>query len=370
MNIAIFFGGKSVEHDVSVVSAQIVMQGFRALPHHHLIPVYVTPEGRWIVFEKPPSIAEVKKRRHDETCWKLALEAASGKMILETGGVMKKRKIIDLAFPIIHGTNGEDGTLQGLFEMVNVPYVGCGVGASAMGMDKVHQKQVFTSMGIPIVEWMWFMRHEFEDDPEKMLTSVESKLRYPIFIKPANLGSSIGISKATDRDSLRNAIEVAARYDRKIIAERGIENAMEINCAVMGNDNPIASLLEQPISYREFLTFEEKYLTKGGSMKGVKSRVKIPAPVSPEITKKIQSLAVEAYKALDCSGISRVDFFLEHGEKIYVIEINTMPGSLQQHLWKPSGVDLPKLLQSLIDFALERHREKQKNLTFYHSELI
>lgn len=370
MNIGVIFGGRSVEHDVSIVSAQIVMEGFKALPQYTVIPIYIKPNGQWLVYNKIPSIKDLKKAKDSKEVWKLVLNCEQGKMILEKDGLFKKRKIIDVAFPVIHGTNCEDGTLQGLLEMVNVPYMGCGVSASAMGMDKAHMKQIFKSAGLPIVEYVVFLRKDFQENPDAVLRIIESKIPYSVFVKPANLGSSIGITKAVDRESLKNAIEVAACYDRKIIAERGIENAVEINCAVLGNNEPIASVLEQPVSYKQFLTFEEKYIQKGGTMKGIKNKVKIPAPITDDKTKEIKELAVKAYKSLDCAGISRVDFLIEDGSMVFVNEINTIPGSLQRHLWKASGIGLAKLLEKLIEFALQKHEEKQKNLTFYKSELI
>jgi D-alanine-D-alanine ligase len=372
MNIGIIFGGKSVEHDVSIVSAQVVSKGFAKLKHE-ITPIYISPEGKWIVFptgKRMPSIDEIKKTRDTAKPAQVVMDGESDKLVLRKPGFLKKEAVIDLALLMMHGTNGEDGSLQGVLEMINVPYTGSNVGASALSMDKVHMKQIFKSANIPITNHMWFLRSRWEKDSKSILKEIGELLEYPIFIKPANLGSSIGITKATDDNSLKEAIEVAVRYDRKIIAEQGVINLIEINCAVIGNDDPQPSVLEQPVSYTEFLTFEEKYIQKGGSMKGAKSRVKIPAPLSEDKTKEIKELAIKTFKILDCSGIARVDFLLDEKHNVYVNEINPIPGSLQQHLWKASNIPLDELVERLIELAMDRHAEKEKNLTFYRSELL
>lgn len=373
--IGLFFGGRSVEHDVSVVSAQIISKGFATLSaRYRLIPIYITASGNWVVFSsgKFPSIAEIKKYRYSQSNVSLKLSPETNQLILKKS--FGRRLKIDIAFPLIHGTYGEDGALQGLLEMAGVPYAGPGVLSSAVGMDKILFKDVMAANNLPIVSHLWFHRDEWQANQEGIISRIESALPYPIFIKPSNLGSSIGIARATDRVSLTDAIEVAIRYSPRVIAEQGIESSrlMEVNCAVIGYKDPTPSILEQPLHYSEFLTFEDKYVGggKGGSMKGLKSKVKIPAPVSEDIKKEIQSLAVKTFKLLDCAGVARVDFLVEDGTKVYVNEINTIPGSLQQHLWRASGLPLPELLERIISTAEEVATARRQNLTSFESSLL
>jgi D-alanine-D-alanine ligase len=274
-------------------------------------------------------------------------------------------------FPCVHGTFGEDGTLQGLFELADLPYVGAGVVGSATGMDKIIMKAAFQAAGLPVVGYLWFRRSRWERSPDEVLDEVESRLRYPLFVKPANLGSSIGISKARRRDDLKGALEVAASYDRRLLVEEAVDNAVEINCSVLGNDDPIPSVCEQPVAWQEFLSYEDKYLRgeKGQGMKGASRR--IPAPISPELTRRIQGLAVAAFQVVDCAGIARVDCLLnEATEEVFVNEINTIPGSLSFYLWEPSGVSFVELTDRLIQLALERHAEKAKTHYSYDSTIL
>lgn len=246
---------------------------------------------------------------------------------------------IDIIFPTIHGTNGEDGTIQGLFELMNIPYVGSGVLASSVGMDKILMKDVFKANGLPIVDYMWFYRREWIDDQKKTIKAIEEGLGYPVFVKPANLGSSIGISKAKDREGLIHAMEIAIRYDRKIIVEEAIENPREINCAVMGyDDNVIASLCEEPLGWDEILTFEDKYIksnVKGLGKEG--SRRIIPADIEDNIRENIEDIASKAFMVIDGEGNARIDFLLDRDNNIYVNEINTLPGSIAFYLWEGKG---------------------------------
>ncbi len=373
--IGLFFGGRSVEHDVSVVSAQIIAKGFSALSgRYRLVPIYITSTGNWVAFSSGnfPSIAEIKKYRFSSGNVSLKLSPETNQLILKRS--FGRRLIIDIAFPLIHGTYGEDGTLQGLLEIAGVPYAGPGVLGSAVGMDKILFKDVMTANNLPIVSHLWFHRDEWRDNQEGIITRIEFTLSYPIFVKPSNLGSSIGIARATDRISLTDAVEVAIRYSPRVIAEQGIESnrLMEINCAVIGYKDPTPSVLEQPLHYSEFLTFEDKYIGggKGGSMKGLKNKVKIPAPISDAVKEEIQSLTVKTFKLLDCAGIARVDFLVEDKTKVYINEINTIPGSLQQHLWRVSGISLPELLERVITSAVEVAADRRQNLTSFESSLL
>jgi len=272
---------------------------------------------------------------------------------------------VDVIFPVLHGTFGEDGTIQGLLELADMAYVGAGVLGSAAGMDKDIMKSLFAAAGLPIVKHVTILRSAWEKEPKKVQKFVESKLKYPVFVKPANLGSSVGISKAHDRKQLGPAIEEAAKFDRKIVIEQGVggkkNKAREIECSVLGNDDPVASVPGEIVPVKEFYDYNAKYLDEG-------SELIIPAKLTKAETKRVQELAVRSFKAVDCSGLARVDFLMEPGSgsrKIYLNEINTMPGftaiSMYPKLWAASGLDYPDLIDRLIQLGLERHADKKKN---------
>jgi D-alanine-D-alanine ligase len=270
---------------------------------------------------------------------------------------------IDLIFPVLHGTYGEDGTLQGLLEMAAIPFVGCGTLASSCGMDKVTMKALFKEAGLPICAYTWLLRSDWESDSRKVARRIAREIGFPCFVKPANLGSSVGVSKATDKTSLAKAIELAARYDRKIIVEELVEGR-EIECAVMGNDHPQASLPGEYIIHEEsarFLDYTEKYASTGHV------EFIVPARISKTVIKRIQKMAVVAYKAIDAAGLSRVDFFLKPDGDLLVNEINTLPGLTDvsgfPKMWEATGVPFPKVIDRLIEFAVERHRERTRNET-------
>jgi len=264
---------------------------------------------------------------------------------------------VDVIFPVLHGTFGEDGTIQGLLELADVPYVGAGVLASSAGMDKDVMKRLFRDAGLPVVPWETVLRRDWEQDPAGVRKRIEKRLRYPLFVKPANLGSSVGITKVHEPQELQAAMDLAAQYDRKILVEKAVD-AREIECAVLGNDNPEASLPGEIIPVNEFYDYEAKYIKEG-------SELVIPARLSPRQTKRVQELAVRAFKAIDCAGMGRVDFVLDRKSgRIFVMEINTIPGftsiSMYPKLWEASGVPYSKPLDRLIELALERHRDKTR----------
>jgi D-alanine-D-alanine ligase len=270
------------------------------------------------------------------------------------------RGALDVIFPVLHGTYGEDGALQGLLEMANVPYVGCGVLGSALGMDKEKMKMIFSSVGLPTVEYLVCRRHEWERSPEVITNAVEESFGYPCFVKPVNLGSSVGVGKAHDRHELEHAINVAAEYDHKIIIERGLD-CREAECAVLGNEQPIVSVVGEVISSNEFYDYRAKYIDG-------KSQTVIPADIAQEITAEVRQQAVQAFLALDLNGLARVDFFIEKGtNKVYINEVNTLPGfteiSMYPKLWEASGLPYPELLDRLIELAIERHADRQRNRT-------
>lgn len=366
--VGVVFGSRSVEHGVSILTAHYVMAALDRA-QYEAVPIYITREGHWVTGDALLDPNSFKDLRLTGLSLERVIVAPDPSLpvLMRTPDARRFfRKTIlgrvDVAFPVIHGTHGEDGTIQGLFELADVPYVGAGVLASAAGMDKILMKSVFRDHGLPVVRSLGLLRSSWRATPEDAVKRVEAALAYPLFVKPANAGSSIGITKARDREQLRAGLELASRYDRRIIVEESVENGTEINCAVLGYEDPKPSLCEQPVSQAELFSYQEKYMRDlGGS-----DRL-IPAPISNELTAKIQGLAVQAFRALDCSGVARVDFLVAAGgERVYVNEINTLPGALAFRLWKPLGLRFPELLDRLIRLALERHEDKRQ--TCYASE--
>lgn len=372
--VAVVFGSRSVEHEVSIVTAMQVFENINR-DKYEIIPVYIDKIGRWLIDARLETLESFKNLKLKEIkAPEYIFQASPSVKSLIPKSAIKSffTKIsADIYFPVIHGTFGEDGTLQGLFEMADVPYVGSGVTGSAVGMDKIIQKAVFKEIGIPIVKYVWFLKSEWENNKIEIIKNIEKILGYPVFIKPANLGSSVAISKAGGLKELENAIDVASHFDRRIIVEEGKENIIEINCSVLGNNDLTASVCEQPIKTQDVLTYEDKYL-KGGKTKGMAglSRL-VPAPISEELTKKIQDMAKRAFKAVDAAGISRVDFMVKPDtEEFWITEINTLPGSLSFYLWEKSGISFSELLDKLISLGFERHQERQSLMFSYDSDLI
>lgn len=368
LRVGIIFGGKSGEHEVSLASAQAVA---RALDRSKYAVglIGITKEGRWVSGDDA--------LRHLAAISPTPLlapesESASGAVsapihsaeLVPSATTTSPLATIDVAFPLVHGPLGEDGTLQGLLELADIPYVGAGVAASAVGMDKALMKAVFRAHNLPVLDWLVILRREWETQPDDVIYRVESVLGYPCFIKPANLGSSVGVSKARNRDELRRALELAAQYDRKLIAERAAQNAREIECSVLGNDDPIASVPGEVIPRREFYDYAAKYASDSGT------ELIVPAELAPELARGAQELAVRAFKAIDASGMARVDFFLERGtHKLLLNEINTIPGftsvSMYPRMWQQSGISFADLIDRLIQLALERHADKRKSKIAY-----
>ncbi len=369
IRLGVLFGGRSGEHEVSLVSAAAVMRALDPAKYE-LVPVGITREGQWRVGPKAfdllpegaggdsaqptaPLQAVLKEGRAvalsvDPTAPKLLPLAKSS---VTTGA----RPDVDVIFPVLHGTFGEDGTIQGLLELADVPYVGAGVLASSAGMDKDVMKRLFREAGLPVVPWELVLRSDWEHDPTRVRKRIEKRLRYPVFVKPANLGSSVGITKVHKREEFQAALDLAAQYDHKILVERAVE-AREIECAVLGNDNPEASVPGEIHPVNEFYDYEAKYIKEG-------SELVIPARLTARQTKRVQELAVRAFRAIDCAGMGRVDFLLDRKSgKFFVLEINTIPGftpiSMYPKLWEASGLPYSKLLDRLVELALERHRDK------------
>ncbi|MBI2617048.1 D-alanine--D-alanine ligase [Candidatus Gottesmanbacteria bacterium] len=376
-HIGVFFGSRSPEHDVSIITAQLVIAGLKALGKN-IVPVYIDKHGNWFlgsllgnlsVFQSG-EIDSVKKRLGKFT---IDLEKSKGKLVFHKLGLVGGKEItIDLAFPTFHGSYGEDGTVQGLFEMFDIPYVGCGVASSAIAMDKVLTKQYYQMYGFPTTKFLFYLYKDWNSRKKSILAEVSRRLRFPVFIKPARLGSSIGIQKVKGKKNLEFAFEVAFHYDEKVIVEESVDNLVDITCCVIGNSKPIASKLQESIFQSTFFSFEEKYLKKGGAQLGkAKGNIIIPARVSDRITKEIQKTAEEIFACLECRGIARIDFLHDAKKNVFFAnEINPLPGTLYHHLWKASGIEFPKLLELLLDFARESHEGRKRVTYTFQSDIL
>ncbi len=384
ITVGVMFGGRTVEHQVSVITGLQVIENMDKSKYDP-IPIFVTKEGDWYTGEELLDIKNYKDLG--------GLLSRAKKVFLppipsmgylyfypiKTGFFKKEAEYIklDAIFPAFHGMHGEDGTMQGLFELANIPYVGCRVTGSAVGMDKIIMKDIFKANGLPTVNYTWFLRKEYESNKDKIVSDIENALKYPMFVKPANLGSSIGISKAHNKEELLSAIEVAIHYDRRIIVEEGLEDMVEINCSVLGSDDDLlASVCEQPVSWQEFLSFDDKYM-RGNSKKGMKTAGmtattrNVPAPIPEEKSAEIKNLAKEVFKVLDCSGVSRIDFMLRKGDmQVFVNEINTIPGSMAFYLWEYESIHFKELIDRLIQIALRIHKDHNKNMYVFDTELL
>lgn len=359
IRVGLIYGGRSGEHEVSVLSANSVMQAIDR-EKYEVLPIGITKDGRWIPGQTPIRLVESKnlqvrllsdQRDNDNEKYGI-LANKQGNLLAGLG------ERVDVVFPVLHGPFGEDGTIQGLLELAGIPYVGGGVAASAVGMDKVLMKLIFEQKGLPVGDYLYYLRKDINGKSEVIINEIEQKLGFPCFVKPANLGSSVGISKAHNCDELNRALCFAAEFDRKVIVEKML-SGREIECAVLGNDDPIASVPGEIMPCAEFYDYDAKYVLND-------SKLEIPAALSEETTAKVRELAVRAFKAIDCSGLGRVDFFVDdQAERIFVNEINTIPGftriSMYPKLWEASGIGYTELIDRLLQLALERHRDKMSN---------
>jgi D-alanine-D-alanine ligase len=368
IRVGVIFGGRSGEHEVSLASARSVMSAMDK-EKYEIVPIGITKEGRWIASGDPLMALEAGDVGVSQPVALLGDPSRRGLMRLEdTEQAVKATRLaeLDVVFPVLHGPYGEDGTVQGLLELAGIPYVGAGVIGSALGLDKAVFKDVMLAHGLPITDYLLVKRKEWETVPEEVMDWAEAALGYPVFTKPANLGSSVGIRKCHDREELTRGLTEAARYDRKLLVEVAVPAAREIEVSVLGNDDPIASVPGEIIPSREFYSYEAKYIDHGDEASGLL----IPAPISPEMTERVRDLAVQAYKAIDCAGMARADFLLsdETGE-LYVSELNTIPGfttiSMYPKLWEASGIPYPELIERLIDLAIERYQDKGCSETSY-----
>lgn len=372
--LGIFFGGKSTEHEISVITA---LQAINNLDKekYSIIPVYIGKNGEMYSGEKLLDINNFKDL--DSLILSLThiyLGRKKGNFGLFTSGMMPKFTKIDVAFPIFHGTFGEDGSVQGLFEMNNVPYVGFNVASSAVGMDKTLSKHLFNALGLNVLDYISFSRNEWLSNSKEIVKKITDKFRMPVFVKPATLGSSIGVNKVSNEDSLSFAIEIAFVYCEKVMIEEALEEVLEVNCSVLGYKEPKASVCEMPISSGEMLSFADKYQKgqKGSKFQGMASLSrKIPAPISEKLSREIQNISIKIFKAMGGCGVVRIDYFVsEKNERITVNEINTIPGSLSYYLWNKSGIEFPQLLDHLIEFANERHSDREKTQFTFSTNIL
>lgn len=384
--IGVFFGSRSPEHDVSIITGQLIISGLKELGYH-VIPIYINKKGQWLISEKLGSIKFFtdpnQKLLKEVSRFYLDLEESIGKESFKQKSIIGKKITIDLAFPAFHGQNGEDGTFQGLCEMLNVPYVGCDVTSSAITMDKVLTKMIYKANNISTVDFVYFNLEQWRVNKKDIIQQIKS-LNWPVMIKPARLGSSIGISKVKSRTEqgsgtgtknqkdLEFAIEVALHYDEKVIVEKCITDLMDVTCCLIGNDNPTPSLLQESVFSSGFFSYEDKYLKGGGAQTGNATQsIIIPARLDSKTTKEIQNAAVKVYQVLGCSGIARVDFLYDKKtKKWFANEINTLPGTLYHHLWKKSGVPFGELLKKLIGFAEEKYQKKKQITYTFDSNIL
>lgn len=384
LRIGVVFGGRSSEHEVSLASARSVMAVLDP-EKYEVTPIGITHSGQWVIAGNPMELLAAggpapgpreKAQPGSEAGGHRAAPGDADVLIGRVNGPAGGRELVpgatggafpklDVIFPILHGPYGEDGTIQGLLELAGVPYVGCGVLASSLGMDKIASKHVFAAHGLPVMPFQEVKRKSFEETPEEVILGLEAALPggYPMFVKPANLGSSIGIGKARGRSELRAALADAARYDRRLIVEEAVPDAREIECSVLGNDSPIASVPGEVVPSNEFYDYSAKYLDG-------RSQLLIPAPIPAEVSSRVRELAVRAFTAIDGAGLARVDFLMNGttGE-LFLNELNTMPGftsiSMYPKLWEASGIPYAELVDRLVDLALERHTDEARSLTTY-----
>ena len=388
MNIAVLFGSRSCEHDVSIISAMQLMEAAKTAGFT-VTPIYISRDGMWYTgdaLNNVETFRDFNPMGKGITRINIDVSANAGDIWAwppQRAGIFAKVPApiahIDCAIPVFHGLHGEDGSIQGLFEMANIPYASSGVLGSSVGMDKIAMKQLLRGAGYPVLDFVWFTRDQLKTEREAIIEKIEKKIKYPAFVKPASLGSSIGVSRANNREELEKAIEVAASYDRRILVEVGVTHPVEINCAALGYGEDVrASVCEMPVPTADgsFLTFWEKYLrnagTKGNAAsQGMKSLSRVvPAPIGDELTARIQKMTKEIFSLLDCRGTVRIDFILDENDMLYVNEPNTIPGSLAFYLWKECGVSFPQLVEKMVEDALRAHADQDSSVYAYDSTIL
>lgn len=378
IQVGVIFGGRSVEHEISVISAQQAISAFDKNAYA-ITPIYITKAGKWYTGDALMNVDNYKNLDQllaQSTEIYLSPTFGDFNLYPVKTGLFGKKDLgkIDVAFPVIHGTNGEDGTLQGLLELKGIPFVGCNVLSSAVGMDKIMMKMVLKESGLPVVDYTWFTDRSWHTNQDAIIAKVK-EIGFPVIIKPSNLGSSVGVSKATDEKQLLEAVELAGSFSSRILVERMVQNLKEINCSVLGDANEQASsVCEEPLGAGDILSYKDKYVNNakgsGGSKGMTSTKRQIPANIPVELSDKIQNLAKETFRILDCSGVSRIDFLTDtQTGDVYVNEINTIPGSLSFYLWEATDKKFDRLLKDLVDTAMKRQRERQ-NLLISYSENI
>lgn len=381
LQLGVIYGSRSCEHEVAIISALQLMRNVNR-EKYDVIPVYISQSGVWYTGDVlmdmktytpfDPFNKGLKKVHLDLTAGSGALLHFAPKKGLFGGMTQEVIAHLDCVIPVMHGAHGEDGTLQGLLEMANLPYTSTGVLGSSIGLDKVAMKHYFRGMQFPVLPDCTPTRAAWREDAEKVMDMIEEKLGYPVFVKPASLGSSIGVSRADNREKLRDALELGYSYDRRVLVEKGLDKPVEVNCSVLGFDDEVrTSVLEMPNTGSDFLDFAEKYLMGSGS-KGMASLKRIiPAPVGDEMTEKIQSLSKQVFEALDCKGVVRIDYMLDrHSDNFYITEINSIPGSLAYYLWSESGLAYPELIDEMVRYAMKAKEEKDQNNLAFASDIL
>jgi D-alanine-D-alanine ligase len=380
--IAVIFGGRSAEHDVSIITAiGSIIKPLQLTKQYRIEAVYVSKSGAWYWDEKLKDISLFTSGDINDFLHKtkpVSVQFDGGMTLVKATGIAgrKLQRGIDIVFPAMHGTYGEDGSLMGLLDMANVPYVGCGLAASVIAMDKVLAKVMVEERGIPVAPFQYFSRAELERSLPVVLESITSVLKYPLFVKPTHLGSSIGISRATNETELRNALEVAAHYDDKIIVEEAIPNLIEVTIPIMGNEELKPALAERPLTNPDdFFDFETKYLQggkKGGKgTKGAQGYSELPADIPKQLYEAAVDVALMAYQAIGCSGLARIDLLIDSkSESIYFNETNPLPGSLYTHNWRAAGISAVELVETLVQLAVERHQHRQQLATTFNTNYL
>ena len=379
--IGVIFGSRSCEREVSIISA-VQMMRYADPEKYDVIPVYIDETGVWYTGDRLKDINSFKPFRPDTAGIERVfpdLTAGSGALLKmsRTGGLLSREKLeiaarIDVFVIVMHGLNGEDGTLQGLFELANIPYTSTGVAGSAIGMDKIMMKQFFQGAELPVLPGVWFTRREYEKDPEYVLRRVSETIGFPVFVKPANLGSSIGVSRADDIEGLKDSMDLAFDYDRRVLVEKGLDHPIELNCSVLGYDDEAeASSIEMPLNSTDFLDFNEKYLASGGS-KGMASLHRVlPAPIENSLKEQIQEMSRKIFRMLDCKGVVRIDYMFDKTSgQLYITEINTIPGSLAFYLWEYDRVSYARLIDRMIEYAEKAHADRNRSNFAFTSDIL
>lgn len=375
INVGVFFGGRSVEHEISIISALQVIHSIDR-NKYNVVPIYITKRGQFYTGDALEDIQNYKDMdRLLSRSKQMVITNHDGEKVMTEypASMFRKGRLgtLDVALPVVHGTNVEDGTLQGYLEMLDIPYAGCNVLSSALGMDKIAMRMVLKEAGLPVLDYVWFYSKRWFSDPVGIYREIELQLAYPLIVKPANSGSSVGITTADNREELEDALDLASRFSNRIIVEHKVVDLREINCSVLGDyEKAVPSVCEEPVSSEKILSYKDKYMNEGGKGMGGAAR-QLPAKISAEQTALIQELAVKTFHVLDCSGVSRIDFLIDTAsDQVYVNEINTIPGSLSFYLWEATGKSFTELTEDLIQLALKRTRERDNLVFSYDTNIL